>query len=212
MGTFDYTKEEIKLFKKLNSPAKIQDYIRKLPFNFEKGGETCMSPRMVIKSKKAHCMEGALLAAAILEFHGHLPLIIDLRSAKKPRHDDDHVIAIWKEDGFYGAISKTNHAVLRYREPVYKSVRELVMTFFHEYFLTNGDKTLREYSDPFDLTHFNKLQWRTSEKDLFEIPHYLDTLRHHKILTPKQIKNLRKVDRIEIKGSWEDEYPKYKKS
>lgn len=208
MNNFGYTKEEVKLFKKLNTPAKIQDYIRKIPFNFEKGGETCMSPRMVLIKKKAHCMEGALLASAILEFHGYSPLILDLRSAKKPRHDDDHVIAIWNVDGFYGAISKTNHAVLRYREPVYKSIRELVMTYFHEYFLTNGDKTLREYSDPFDLNHFNKLNWRTSEEDLFEIPQYLDGITHHAILTKKQIKSLRKVDKIEIKASWEDEYKK----
>lgn len=206
MNSFDYTKEEIKLFKKLDSPKKIQDFLNKIPFNFEKKGETCMSPRRVLKSNTAHCMEGALLAAAALEYQGHQPLIVDLRSSKKP-FDYDHVVAVWSEDGFYGAISKTNHGVLRYREPIYKSIRELVMSYFHEYFLSsNGLKTLREYSDPVDLNHFNKINWRVSDKDMFEIPTYLDTTTHHQILTKKQIKNLRKADKIEIEMGKIEEY------
>lgn len=198
MSIVEYTKAEKGIFSKMNSPAKIQDFLNKIPFNFEKKGETCMSPRMVLEKNKAHCMEGALFAAAVLEYHGHQPLILDLRSSKKP-FDYDHVVAIWNEEGFYGAISKTNHGVLRYREPIYKSIRELVMSYFHEYFLSNnGLKTLREYSDPFDLNHFNKIDWRISDKDLFEIPMYLDKITHHEILTKKQIKNLRKADKIEI--------------
>lgn len=204
----EYSKSEEKIFKKLNSPKKIQDFLNKIPFNFEKKGETCMSPREVLKNNIAHCMEGALLAAALLEYQGYQPLILDLRSSKKP-FDYDHVVAIWNEDGFYGAISKTNHGVLRYREPVYKTIRELVMSYFHEYFLSsNGLKTLREYSDPFDLNHFNKIEWRTSGKDLFEIPKYLDKVTHHAILTKKQIKNLRKADKIEIEMGKIEEYKK----
>jgi len=217
MNIFGYTDDEIKLFRKLNTPAKIQDYINSIPFNFEKKEETCMSPRRVLKTNRAHCMEGALLAAAILEFHGGKPLVLDLRSVKKP-HDDDHVVAVFKKDGFFGSISKTNHAVLRYREPIYKSARELVMSFFHEYFLEDGMKTLREYSNPFDLSYFNPssraklatgqviINWRTTEKNLWEIPKHLDKIKHHKILSSKQIKNLRKVDKIEIKASWKEEY------
>lgn len=208
MSKFNYTKEEEKLFKKLNTPAKIQDFLNTISFNFEKKGETCKSPRKVLVDKTAHCMEGALFAAAALENIGQQPLIIDLRSSKKP-FDFDHVVAIWNQDGFYGAISKTNHGVLRYREPIYKTIRELVMSYFHEYFLnTNGLKTLREYSDPFDLNHFNKLEWRTSEKDLFEIPKHLDKTTHHQILTKKQIKNLRKADKIEIEMGKIQEYNK----
>lgn len=198
MNNSTYTKEEIRLLKKLNSSSKLQDFLNKIPFNFEKKGETCMSPRKVLEKNKAHCMEGALLAAAVFEYHGHQPLVLDLRSSKRP-FDYDHVVAVWNEDGFYGAVSKTNHGVLRYREPIYKSIRELVMSYFHEYFLSSsGLKTLREYSDPFDLNHFNKINWRTSDKDLFEIPKYLDKITHHEILTKKQIKNLRKADKIEI--------------
>lgn len=206
MSKFNYTKDEEKLFKKLNTPAKIQDFLNTISFNFEKKGETCKSPRKVLADKTAHCMEGALFAAAALENIGYQPLIIDLRSSKKP-FDYDHVVAVWNEDGFYGAVSKTNHGVLRYREPIYKTIRELVMSYFHEYFLnSNGLKTLREYSDPFDLNHFNKIEWRTSEKDLFEIPKHLDKTIHHQILTKKQIKNLRKADKIEIEMGKIEEY------
>lgn len=207
MKDFSYTPTEIKLFQRLNTPEKLQDYINKIPFNFDEKHDSCLSPREVLKRKKADCIEGAIFAAAVLEFHGRKPLLVDLRSVKKP-YDYDHVIAIYKVDGHLGAISKTNHSVLRYREPIYRTLRELVMTFFHEYFLTNGDKTLREYSVPLNLNYFNKINWRTSDKNLSEILVHLDKIKHHKILTPKQIKNLRKVDKIEIKGSWEEEHQK----
>lgn len=191
-----YSNEETIIFKKLNSPQKIQDYLNTLKFNFEKNRETCYSPRFVIQNKMAHCMEGAMLAAAILEYHGHKPLVMDLRSVKP--HDDDHVVAVYKKFNCFGAISKTNHGVLRYREPIYKSIRELAMSYFHEYFLNNGLKTLREYSEIFDLGFFDYLDWRTSEKNNFAIPQKLDKIKHYKILSAAQIKNLRLADDIEI--------------
>ena len=150
-----------------------------------------------MQTKKAHCMEGAMFASAVLEFHGNKPWLLDLRVGKGSK-DFDHVIAVFKKFGCYGAISKTNHAVLRYREPIYKTVRELAMSFFHEYFLNTGEKTLREYSDLFDLSKL-KINWRISDKNLFEIPKLLDKVKHHKILSVKQMKNLRKADPIEIK-------------
>lgn len=202
-----YTKEEISLFKKLVTPAKIQDYLNSISFNFEKRGQTCFSPREVIKNKTAHCTEGAIFACAVLEYHGYKPYIMDLRSTFKP-YDYDHVVAVYKKDGFFGAISKTNHAVLRYREPVYKTIRELVMSYFHEYFLDSGKKTLREYSELLNLNKFNKLKWRTTTEHLFEIPAYLDDIKHHKILTIKQIKNLRLADRVEIESGKIVEYKK----
>lgn len=205
MKKIDYTPKERKIFSKLKTPAKIQDYLNSLEFNFEKEKETCMSPRRVIESQKAHCMEAAMFAAAAIEFHGSKPLVVDLRVGKRP-FDFDHVVALFKEGNFFGAISKTNHAVLRYRDPIYKSVRELVLSYFNEYYLENGKKTLREYSRPFNLNHFKKLSWQTSEEDLFEIPEYLDKIKHYKLLTPKQIKNLRKVDRIEVKAGDLEEY------
>lgn len=203
-----YTASETRFFRRLNTPAKIQDYINSIPFNFSER-KNYFSPRSVLINKRADCLEGAMFASAVLEFHGGKPWLLDLRSAKKP-WDYDHVVAVFKKDGFFGAISKTNHAVLRYREPVYKSVRELVMSYFHEYFLTDGKKTLREYSDLFDLNRLDKLNWRTTGGNLWEIHEHLDKNKHHKILSPKQIKNLRRIDKIEVRASWPGEYKKKK--
>lgn len=189
------TKEEIKLFKKLNSPKKIQDYLNSLKINFEEEGDTCFSPRKVLKEQRCHCIEGAVLAAMILRFHGHRPLVIDLTSS---REDFDHVITVFKKHGKWGAISKTNHAVLRYREPVYSTIRELVMSFFHEYFLDNGRKTLRSYSNPINLSIFDKKGWMHSTDDMWYIAEHLAEMEHIPILSRKQIANLRKADRIEI--------------
>ncbi len=193
-----FNTQEKKLFKQLSAPKKIQDFLtQKLKHNPANEGVECRSPRQVLRAGKAHCLEGALLAAAILEFHGHAPLLLDLRAT---RRDLDHVVAVFKQFGCWGAISKTNHAVLRFREPVYKTLHELVLSYFHEYFLDSGKKTLREYSDPMDLSRFDKRGWMTSEEDLFYIPEYLDRVRHHKILTPSQIRSLRRADPIEIKA------------
>lgn len=206
MKDYSYNKEEIRILKKLNSPLKIQDFLNTLRVNFETKGETCMSPRRVLETKTAHCMEGAMFAAAALEFHGQKPLVMDLRSIKPG--DDDHVVCVFKQFGCFGAISKTNHAVLRYREPIYKTIRELALSYFHEYFLDSGRKTLREFSEPFDLNYFNNISWRTSEEELFDIPHHLDTVKHHAFLNIKQIRNLRKADGIEIKAGKLKEWQK----
>ncbi len=196
MKDFGYTKNEKGLFRKISSPAKVQDFLNSIPFNFDQGSY-CMSPRKVLENKKAHCVEGAIFAYAALEQNGFKPKLLDLRSTSKP-YDYDHVVCVYEKDGFWGAVSKTNHGVLRYREPVYKNIRELVMSYFHEYFLDTGVKTLREYSTPLDLKKFEKLGWRTSDSDISEITEYLDDVKHYKILTPKQIKNLRNADKIEI--------------
>jgi len=191
-----FSNEELKILKELNSPKKIQNFLNELKINFEENGDTCMSPRRVLKEGKAHCMEGAMLAAAALRVNGFSPLVVDLEAT---REDFDHVIAVFKRHGMWGAISKTNHAVLRYREPVYSTIRELVMSFFHEYFLnSNGRKTLRRYTKPIDLRRFDSDGWMTSEEDIWYIPEYLATAKHYNILNKKQIKYLRKADDIEI--------------
>ena len=192
-----FNEEELKMVKKLNSPKKIQDFINSLKINFEEKGDSCRSPRAVLKNKKAHCIEGAILAAAILKIHGFKPLIVDLEANNK---DFDHVIAVFKQKGSWGAISKTNHAVLRYREPIYRTIRELVMSYFHEYFLDNGKKTLRRYSLPVDLSKFDKRKWISSEEDIWYIPEYLTTIKHFNILNKSQIKALRKADKLEIEA------------
>jgi hypothetical protein len=152
---FNLTKSELKILRKLNTPIKIQDFLDTLPINFEKRGDTQMSPRKVLREKKAHCIEGALLAAAALWIAGEEPLLMDLKAMP---HDDDHVVALYKINGLWGAISKTNHATVRFRDPIYRTVRELALSYFHEYFLDKdskkakaGQKVLYSYSKPFNL-------------------------------------------------------------
>ena len=196
---------ETKLFRRLKSPQKIQDFINSLPINFEKSGETCFSPRLVLRKKRAHCLEGAIFAAAVLWFNGQKPLILDLKAANS---DDNHVVAVFKRGAYFGAISKTNHAVLRYREPIYKSVRELAMSYFHEYFLDSGKKTLRSYSALLDLGRFPNAEWITSEKNLWFIDNALEKTRHYPILNTRQIKSLRLADKLEIKAGKMRQWPK----
>jgi len=188
------TKAEIALFKKLNTPQKVQDFLDVLPINFEKNGETCFSPRSVIKNKKAHCMEGALFAGAIFMYHQRKPLLLHLKATK---HDYDHVIALFQEKSGWGAISKTNHAVLRYRDPVYKSVHELVMSYFHEYFPDNGKKSLYSYSQPLNLRKFNKINWLTRDDDAWRIDWAFDTLPHKIIVPASKMKNMRRASTLE---------------
>ncbi|MEX1064280.1 MAG: hypothetical protein WD898_00840 [Candidatus Paceibacterota bacterium] len=190
----DLNKKEINIFRKLNTPKKIQDFLEKLPINFEEKGDTLMSPRCVLRERKAHCIEGAIFAAAVLRFHGKKPILLDLITAS---YDEDHVVALFKKNGLWGAISKTNHAVLRYREPVYRNVRELAMSYFHEYFVNDGEKTMRGYSEPFNLSRFDKDAWLTSEDDLWHIAEELHDSRHHKILTKSMLSGLRYADPIE---------------
>ncbi|TSC82568.1 MAG: hypothetical protein G01um101420_235 [Parcubacteria group bacterium Gr01-1014_20] len=191
------TSEEKRIFGKLNSPMKIQDYLETIPINFEKRGETCMSPRLVVRGQKAHCFEGALFAAAALLFHGQNPLLLDLKTIDG---DFDHVVALFRKGKFWGSISKTNHAVLRYREPVYKSVRELAMSFFHEYFLNNGKKTMRSFSNAFNLNRYQIKDWVISEKPLWFIDKDLDISPHHPIFPGRKTIELRKADPVEIRA------------
>lgn len=195
--------KEWQLLKSLNTPKKIQDFLNSLPFNHEKHGETHYSVKCTLRNRTANCFEGALVAAGALWIQGQKPLLLDLKAALP---DFDHVVALFRIDKHWGSISKTNHAVLRYREPVYKTLRELVMSYFHEYFLNNGKKTLISYSRPYSLSVEGK-KWLVSLDSLADIAYRLDKFPHTKILTPKQIKNLRKADEIEIKAGKLKEYP-----
>ncbi len=186
------TQKEIHLFDRLDTPAKIQDHLNRIPFNFSVGGDTLMSPRGMMNARRSQCMEGALFASAVLWYHGYRPLLLDLRSS---RDDDDHVVALFKEGSFWGAISKTNHAVLRYRDPIYRSPRELAMSYFHEYFLNaNGKKTLLNFSRPFSLAQYG-VSWVTDEEDLWHIALALDDSPHEEFV-PKGVK-LRDADMVE---------------
>lgn len=198
---FPYDKlsaRERAVFKRLAAPRKIQDFLVSLAINFEEDGDTLFSPRTALRQGKAHCFEGALFAAAALWFHGAKPLILDLKTTG---NDESHVVTLFKKGRQWGAISHTNHAVLRYREPIFASVRELALSYFHEYFLNkNGAKTLRSYSSPLDLSRVKKGEWIASQKDVWYIDAALDKSRHHLILTPAMIRNLRPADIIERKA------------
>lgn len=199
--------DELAILKQLSTPQKIQDYLDGLPQNFEKNGETYLSPRRVLREQKAHCIEGALLAAVALWLQGERPLLLDLKTIDI-EIDSDHVVALYKKNGYWGAISKTNHAVLRYRDPIYKTVRELALSYFHEYFLTtDGKKTLRSYSRPVSLKKFG-IKWITSEEDLSHIAEALDTVTHFPLIPKGHEQYLRPASPVERKASGIPEWNK----
>ena len=189
------TAQEIRILRKLNAPRKIQDFLETLPYSFDKGADMLRSPRRVLRERTAHCIEGAFLAAAALRVNGHRPLLLDLRSVPE---DLDHVVALFQQHGHWGAISKTNHAVLRYREPVYRTVRELAMSYFHEYFLDDGRKTMIDFSRPFDIDRYCDPTWLTREDDMWDIAQALDESPHQSILNSAQRRGLRRADPVEI--------------
>jgi hypothetical protein len=172
------TAHEKRLLRSLSTPWKIQKYLDALPYNKEPTGDTCRSPRRTIRDQTAHCFEAALLAAAALRVHGYPPLILDLESVR----DNDHVITVFRMNRLWGAMAKSNYSGLRFREPVYRTQRELVMSYFEHYYNLKGEKTLRAFSRPVNLTRFDNLHWMTSEEDVWEIPEYLTTIRHTPIL------------------------------
>lgn len=186
---------ERRVLEKLDTPLKVQDFLDTLPINFEPGGDTIYSPRRVLRERTAHCVEGAFFAAAALAYHGRAPLLLDIQTVP---HDDDHVVALFKENGRWGAISKTNHTILRFRDPVYKTVRELAMSYFHEYIVQDGEKTMRAYSRPFDLSKHGT-GWVVDETDLVDLVVALDDSPHSPVAGRRAMKNLRHAQPIETK-------------
>ena len=189
----DWTKEEVKFLETLNDPDKIQGFLDTVEYNPK---YECKSPRWVIRKRSAHCFEGALFAAAALQFNGYKPLIVDMKS----QNDDDHVLAVFKKDGYWGSIGKSNFTTLRYREPVYRNLRELIMSYFDFYFNMNGYKSLRSYSIPLNLTVYNKFNWATTDDDLEYIGDKLEKIRHYPVLSEKMIKNLKTASDVVVKA------------
>ena len=186
----------------LTTPRRIQDFLDTIPINREPEGETCSSPLVALHRGTAHCMEGALMAALALWMNGQPPLVMDLKATLKDVH---HLVALFKVRGYWGAISKTNHAVLRYREPMFRDVRELAASYFHEYSLPDGRKTLRWYSAPFDLRRYPD-DWTITEEPLWELEWRIDQSRHMKLLNRRQIAGLRRADDIEIRAGKLEEW------
>ncbi|MFZ0282886.1 MAG: hypothetical protein WAL29_14640 [Bacteroidales bacterium] len=188
-----WSKDEHDFLKGFADPWDIQVFLDSIAYN---PNYECRSPRWVIKKRSAHCFEGALLAAAVLDYLGYKPLIVDM----KAYNDDDHVIAVFRYEGYWGAVAKSNFTSLRFREPVYRSLRELIMSYFDFFFNTNGEKSLRSYSRPLDLTTYNVRQWATTDEDLEYVGDKIESLHHFPVVSPKMIKNLKYASESMIKA------------
>lgn len=182
-----WTESESVCISQFRKPYHIQQFLDLVPYN---PNAECRSPRLVIADQKAHCFEGALFAAAMLRELGYKPLIIDMMA----ENDDDHVIAVFKIRDCWGAIAKSNTTALRYREPVYRSIRELVMSYFDFYFNTLGDKSLRSYSRPVNLARFDRKNWSQSDDDLEYIGNYLTGIIHYPVLDARSVSQLQRAD------------------
>ena len=199
--------EHARLLARYSTPEDIQDFISSIPINREKGGASCMSVTQTLKSRRAHCIEGALVAATAMYMAGYPPLLMDMQA----QGDDDHIITLFRSGKNWGAISKSNMVWLRWRDPVYKDLRELAMSYFHEY-VNKKKKTLRNYSVPFDLRKLSTDQWITSD-GCWDLAWDIDQSRHYKLITPAQAKKLKLRDKVELKAGkiYQFKKPKRKK-
>jgi len=187
------TPAEFGLLERLDTPQKVQHYVYGLRQNFELHGDTCRPVREVLRAGSAHCIEGAMLAACALWIHGEPPLVMDMRAER----DFDHVVALFRRRGCWGAISKTNGVGLRWRDPVYRSLRELSMSYFHEYTNKLDHKTLREFSLPYDLRRVDPAIWVTGRKNAWQVPEALDELRHFALVSGHHLRAVTRRDPFE---------------
>jgi hypothetical protein len=185
---FDFTRSELRKLRGLKTPAGVQKFLDDLPYNLS---YTARSPKNVLHDRTASCLEGGIFAAAALRVLGFPSLIFDLEAEQ----DTDHVVAIFKVRGHWGAVAKSNFAGCRYREPVYRSLRELAMSYFNIYFNLRSERTLRRYSRPVNLARFDDRNWMTTDKPIWFIAEYLCEIPHISLLTPAMERNLTRVDR-----------------
>jgi len=185
---FDLSPQDLRTLRALNTPALIQKFLDALPYQY---ANTAWSPQRVLRERKGHCLEGALLAATALRLHGHPPLLMDLASVR----DDDHVIALYRERGLWGSVAKSNFAGLRFRAPVYRTLRELALSYFENYYNLRAERTLRAYSAPVNLARFDKRNWMTAEEDAWFIPEALVTARHYLLIPASVAATLPRLDR-----------------
>jgi hypothetical protein len=185
-----FTRQEIRRLRALRSPVGIQRALDAMPYHLAK---TAWSPRRVLRERTAHCLEGAIFAAAALRVLGFPPLLLDLEAVQ----DTDHVIAVYRLNGHWGAIAKSNFSGLRFRAPVYRSLRELTMSYFEDYINLRGDRTLRAYSRPVNLARFDRVHpgWMIAQADLWWVPEYLVGIPHRHLLAPGMERSLSRADR-----------------
>ena len=186
--SFGLTPQNVRTLRALKTPKRIQQFVDGLTYQY---ADTAGSPQRTLRERKGHCLEGALVAAAALRLHGHPPLLMDLEAV----HDDDHVLAIYRERGLWGSIAKSNFAGLRSRKPVYRTLRELAMSYFEHYYNLRGEHTLRAYSRPVNLARLDGKQWMTSEEDVWCVPELLIAARHYPVAPDKVVRALPRLDR-----------------
>jgi hypothetical protein len=196
------TQAEFAVLRRLDTPRKIQQFVFRLGQNFEERGQTCHTVREVLRARKAHCIEGAMLAACAFWVHGEPPLLLDMRAVR----DFDHVVALYRRQGLWGAISKTNGVFLRSRDPVYRTLRELAMSYFHEYCNRREHKTLREYSVPYDLRRVDPQIW-VSGRHAWHVAEALDDLRHFKLMNGRQLREVTRRDPFERRAAALRQFP-----
>jgi hypothetical protein len=182
-----FTAAELRKLRSFKDPHGIQRFLDRQPYHL---ADTAWSPRRVLLENTSHCYEGALFAAAALRANGYPALVIDLEA----EHDTDHVIAVFKQRGHWGAIGKSNYTGCRYREPVYRTLRELALSYFEVYFNLRGERSLRTFSRPVNLARFDRRNWMTTEEPVWFIAEYLFTIRHFPLLNPQLIKHLHRLD------------------
>lgn len=185
------TRGELATLRRLDTPEKVQAYLDALTYNSEPDGDTVRSPRRVMRDRTAHCAEGAFLAAAAFRVHGRPPLLVDLEAVR----DDDHVLAVYRERGLWGAVATSKFAGLRYRAPVYRTVRELVLSYFEHYYNWDGERTLRAYSRPVSLARFDRIGWMTAEEDLWTVVEHLSVISHTPLIPAVAARRLARLDR-----------------
>jgi hypothetical protein len=186
--TFGLSPKDLRTLRALNTPAKIQRFLDTLTYQY---ADTAWSPHRALRERKGHCLEGALLAAAALRVNGHPPLLMDLEAV----HDDDHVIALFRERGLWGGIAKSNYAGLRFRAPIYRTLREIALSYFENYYNLRGERTLRAYSVPVNLARLDSQHWMTSEEDVWCVPELLIAARHYPLFPSKVARSLPRLDR-----------------
>ena len=186
-STNNFTPDEARILRRLRTPAGVQRFLDDLPYHL---ADTAWSPRVVLRERTAHCLEGAIFGAAALRVLGFPPLLWDLEA----ENDTDHVLAIFKVRGSWGAVAKSNFTSCRYREPVYRTLRELAMSYFNIYFNLRGERTLRRHSRPVDLSRFDNRNWMISEQAVWFIAEHLCQIAHAPLLTPVQARRLTRLD------------------
>jgi hypothetical protein len=183
-----FTPKELRKLRSLKNPYGIQRFLDDMPYHLE---DTAWSPRKVLAENSSHCLEGAIFAAAALRANGYPPLLLDLEAER----DTDHVIAIYREDGCWGAIAKSNFSGCRWREPIHRSLRELALSYFDTYFNMLGERSLRRYSRPINLNRFDQQHWMTTDEPIWFIVDHLFEIDHYSLLTKFQEKRVHRVDR-----------------